>query len=224
MCGRYALYGPVSRRREFFKVAEDYTADLEEDRYNIAPSQLVQVVRAGTDGGRVMMAAKWGLLPGWVKDPTKVNKPINAKIETAGEKPMFRSAIRRWRVLVPASGFYEWQPVAGGKQPYFIQPADQPFFGFGGIVERWGDADDPLYTVAILTTAANELMAPIHDRMPVIVEPGDFDAWLDSGVTDVGLVREMAKAVPSEAMLLHRVGRAVGNPRIETADLINPLL
>lgn len=223
MCGRYALYGPVSRRREFFKVAEDYTADLDEDRYNIAPSQLVQVVRAGTDGGRVMMAAKWGLLPGWVKDPTKVSKPINAKIETAGEKPMFRSAIRRWRVLVPASGFYEWQPVAGGKQPYFIQPADQPFFAFGGIVERWGDAADPLYTVAILTTAANELMAPIHDRMPVIVEPGDFDVWLDPGVTDVGLVREMAGPFPVGKMSLHPVGRAVGNPRAQGVNLINPL-
>jgi len=217
MCGRYALYGPQSRLREQFGVEP---ADIDE-RYNIAPSQDAPVVRCGVDGERELMSARWGLLPSWVKEPGKLAQPINAKVETAGEKPMFRHAFKRSRVLVPASGFYEWVPVAGYKQPYFIRPVGgEALFGFGGLVEHWEGPEGPVLTFAILTTAANELMRPIHDRMPVIVQPEDYGTWLDPGVTDPQLVRQLAGEYPPAAMEVYPVGRAVGNPRAQGPGLV----
>ena len=221
MCGRYALYGPQSRLREQFGVEP---ADLDE-RYNIAPSQDAPIVRCGADGERELISARWGLLPSWVKEPGKLAQPINAKLETAGEKPMFRHAFKRSRALVPASGFYEWVPVAGYKQPYFIRPVGgEALFGFGGLLEHWEGPEGPVLTFAILTTAANDLMRPIHDRMPVIVRPADYAAWLDPGVTDAQVVRELAGDYPSAGMEAYLVGRAVGNPRAQGARLVEALL
>ena len=231
MCGRYALYGPISRARRQFNVDLGYD-DFEivprdapspfgwADRYNVAPTQFAPVIRA-LGSHREILAARWGLRPRWIKEPGKLSQPINAKIETAAKKPMFRDAFRRSRVLVPACGFYEWQPAAGGKQPYFIRPAGgEALFGFGGLLERWEGPDGPVLTFAILTTAANELMAPIHDRMPVIIQPEDYAAWLDPGVTDPGLVRELAGEFPVDRMEAYPVGRAVGNPRTEGPGLV----
>ena len=217
MCGRYALYGPHSRLREQFGVDP---AELRE-RFNIAPTQEAPVVRAGADGVPELIDARWGLLPSWVKEPGKLAQPINAKIETAGEKPMFRHAFKRSRVLVPASGFYEWVPVAGYKQPYFIRPAGgESLFGFGGLLEHWDGPEGKLLTFAILTTAANDLMRPIHERMPVIIQPQDYGAWLDPGVTDAQLVRALAREYPVGAMEAYPVSRAVGNPRAQGPALI----
>ncbi|CAH1748296.1 Abasic site processing protein [Thauera humireducens] len=221
MCGRYALYGPHSRLREQFGVEP---ADLEE-RYNIAPSQDALIVRCGAEGERELITARWGLLPSWVKEPGKLAQPINAKLETAGEKPMFRHAFKRSRVLVPASGFYEWVPVAGYKQPYFIRPVGgEALFGFGGLLEHWEGPEGPVLTFAILTTAANELVRPIHDRMPVIIQPDDYAAWLDPGVTDAHLVCELAGEYPPAGMEAYPVGRAVGNPRAQGPRLVEALL
>lgn len=220
MCGRYALYGPQSRLREQFGVE---SADLEQ-RYNIAPSQDAPIVRCGADGERELISARWGLLPSWVKEPGKLAQPINAKVESAGEKPMFRHAFKRSRVLVPASGFYEWGPVAGYKQPYFIRPVGgEALFDFGGLLEHWEGPEGPLVTFAILTTAANDLMRPIHDRMPVIIRPEDYSAWLDSGVTDTHLVRALASVYPPGAMEAYPVGRAVGNSRSQGPGLVEPI-
>lgn len=220
MCGRYALYGPQSRLREQFGVEP---GDLEE-RYNIAPSQDAPIVRCGTDGGRELISARWGLLPSWVKNPGKLAQPINAKVETAGEKPMFRHAFKRSRVLVPASGFYEWVLVAGYKQPYFIRPVGgETLFGFGGLLEHWDGPEGSVLTFAILTTAANDLIRPIHDRMPVIIRPEGYAVWLDHGVTDGLLVRELAGEYPSDEMEAHPVGRGVGNPRSQGPELVEPI-
>lgn len=231
MCGRYALYGPISRACKQFDVDIGFD-DFEilprdapnpfgwGDRYNIAPTQAAPVI-CGTGEHRRFLAARWGLLPAWIKEPGKLPHPINAKIETAAEKPMFRHAFRRSRALVPARGFYEWQPVAGGKQPYFIRPVGgEMLFGFGGLLERSNSPDGEVLTFAILTTAANDLVRPIHDRMPVIIEPKDYAAWLDPRLTDADLVRELAGAFPAEQMEAYPVGRAVGNPRSEGADLV----
>ena len=208
MCGRYALYGPQSRLREQFGVEP---ADLEE-RYNIAPSQDAPIVRCGADGARELISARWGLLPSWVKEPGKLAQPINAKVETAGEKPMFRHAFKRSRVLVPASGFYEWVPAAGYKQPYFIRPVGgEALFGFGGLLEHWEGPTGSVLTFAILTTAANELMRPIHDRMPLIIRPEDYAAWLDPGVTDAKMVLERVGDYPTAEIEAYPVGRGVGN-------------
>lgn len=220
MCGRYALYGPHSRLREQFSVEPD---DLV-DRYNIAPSQAALVVRCGADARRELVTARWGLLPSWVKEPGKLAQPINAKVETADEKPMFRHAFKRSRVLVPASGFYEWVPVTGYKQPYFIRPAGgEALFGFGGLLEHWDGPEGGVQTFAILTTAANEVMRSIHDRMPVMVQPEDYATWLDPGVTDAHLVRELVGEYPAARLDAYPVGRAVGNPRAEGPGLVEPL-
>jgi len=220
MCGRYALYGPQSRLREQFGVEP---ADLEE-RYNIAPSQDAPIVRCGADGERELIPARWGLLPSWVKEPGKLAQPINAKVETAGQKPMCRHAFKRSRVLVPASGFYEWVPVAGYKQPYFIRPVGgEALFGFGGLLEHWEGPTGSVLTFAVLTTAANELMRPIHDRMPLIIRPEDYAAWLDPGVTDAKIVLERVGDYPSTEMETYPVGRAVGNPRTRGASLVERL-
>jgi putative SOS response-associated peptidase YedK len=221
MCGRYALYGPKSRLREQFGVQPE----LLEDRYNIAPSQSALVVQAQADGIRELVVARWGLLPSWIKEPGKLAQPINSRIETAAEKPMFRHAFRRQRVLVPASGFFEWAPGAELKQPFFIRPHGAGLlFGFGGLIEHWGGDGGQLTTFAILTTSANELMRPIHERMPVIIRPEDYAEWLDPAVTDAGLVRKLAAPLPPDQMLAYPVGRAVGSPRAQGADLIAPLV
>lgn len=217
MCGRYALYGPQSRLREQFGVEP---ADFEE-RYNIAPSQDAPIVHCSADGAHELISARWGLLPSWVKEPGKLAQPINAKVETAGEKPMFRHSFKGSRVLVPASGFYEWVPVAGYKQPYFIRPVGgDALFGFGGLLEHWNGPEGLVLTFAILTTAANELMRPIHDRMPVIIEPEDYEAWLNPEVTDVHRVQALADKHPAGRMEAYPVGRAVGNPRAQGLGLV----
>ncbi|TXH81330.1 SOS response-associated peptidase [Thauera aminoaromatica] len=219
MCGRYALYGPQSRLREQFGVEP---ADLEE-RYNISPSQDAPIVRCGADGERELIPARWGLLPSWVKEPGKHAQPINAKVETAGQKPMFRHAFKRSRVLVPASGFYEWVTVAGYKQPYFIRPVGgEALFGFGGLLEHWEGPTGSVLTFAVLTTAANELMRPIHDRMPLIIRPEDYAAWLDPGVTEAKIVLERVGDYPSAEIEAYPVGRAVGNPRAQGSGLVRP--
>ena len=227
MCGRYVLYGPRSRLREQFDVGFEEIDDRPNDfdLFNIAPTQLLPVVLGRPDGARGLVLARWGLLPSWVKEPGKLAQPINAKIETAAEKPMFRHAFKKSRVLVPASGFYEWQPVAGGKQPYLIRPVGgEALFGFAGLLECWHGSDGPLMTFAILTTAANALMAPIHDRMPVIIEPDDYAAWLDPEITDAGLVRELAGPYPADRLEAYPVGRAVGNPRAQGPELVKPVV
>ncbi|WP_018990990.1 SOS response-associated peptidase [Aromatoleum toluclasticum] len=225
MCGRYALYGPTSRIAMQFDVEVDDFDQMPHDLwnpFNIAPTQTPPVVRARPDGTRELVLARWGLLPSWVKEPAAVVHPINAKLETAAAKPMFRHAFKHSRVLVPASGFYEWQAVAGHKQPYFVRPAALQCFGFAGLLERWRGPEGDLLTFAILTTAANESVRPIHDRMPVIIQPADYAAWLDPQLVDADLVCELAGEFPPALMEAYPVGRAVGNPRAEGPELIEP--
>lgn len=222
MCGRYALYSPHSRLRERFDV-NIVDGWLWQDRYNITPSQQAPIIRVGEGGGRVLVNAHWGLVPSWGHELGSLQQPINAKIETAGERPMFRHAFKRSRVLVPACGFYEWVPVAGYKQPYYIRPRGDALFGFGGLLEHWDGPEGRILTFAILTTVANEVMRPIHDRMPVIIRPEDYAAWLDPAVTEASLVRELAGEFPPAEMEAYPVGRAVGNPRAQGPTLIQPV-
>lgn len=220
MCGRYALYGPVSRHRSHFGLRDDFDFV---DRYNIAPSQSAGVIRAGADGRREIVEASWGLLPGWVRDPVRLPRPINAKVETVATNGMFRTAFKRFRVLVPACGFYEWQArPAGGKQPFFIRLKDEPM-GFGGLLERWGEADNVVWSYCVITTAPNELVAPIHNRMPVIIRPEDYGAWLDPGLTDPGIVSELMRPYPAVMMEAYPVGKAVGNTRAQGPELMRPI-
>jgi putative SOS response-associated peptidase YedK len=213
---------PKCYRTVTLTVPDERPRDL--SLFNIAPTQSPPVIRARADGPRELIPARWGLLPSWVKEPGRLAQPINAKIETASEKPMFRHAFRKSRVLVPASGFYEWQPGPDHKEPYFVRPVGgEALFAVAGLLEYWRGPDGEVVIFAILTTAANEQMRPIHDHMPVILLPEDYAAWLDPGVTDPGLVRELAGGYPADRMEAYPVGRAVGNPRSQGPGLVEPL-
>jgi len=220
MCGRYALYGPHSQLREYFGTANDL--DLA-PRFNIAPSQMVPIVRLSPEGQRVILLAKWGLIPSWVKDPAELNQPINAKAETAAIKPLFRHAFRKSRVLVPADAFFEWKLVAGKKQPYLIRMRDESPFGMAGLLEHWQAPEGELLTFAILTTEPNPLMAEIHNRMPVIIRSQDYELWLDPRFSDVETLQVIAGPYPERLMEAYPVSRRVNRATEDDADMIEPL-
>ena len=209
MCGRFSLFSPAPVLAEAFDLA-----GLPElaPRYNIAPTQPVAAVRAG-EAGRQLVRLRWGLVAPWAKD-TKV-APINARSETAADKPLFRAALRKRRYLVPASGFYEWLALAGEKrkQPYCFRPGDERPWAFAALWERWQGPDGLVESCAILTTAANELVRPVHDRMPVILPERHWAAWLDPQVQGAAAVVPLLWSYPAEAMRAYTVGLLVNNPR-----------
>ncbi|WP_099866332.1 SOS response-associated peptidase [Pararhizobium haloflavum] len=187
MCGRFALTAMPEELREVFGVmeAEDFPP-----RYNIAPTQPILIVRArqnlppGSNRPmRELMLARWGLIPGWAKDPSKLPLLFNARSETAHEKAAFRAAMRHRRILVPASGFYEWRRSDKGRsgaRPFWIRPRQGGIVAFAGLLETYLGADgSEIDTAAVLTTRANATLAPIHDRMPVVIAPDAFSRWLD---------------------------------------------
>jgi len=179
MCGRYVLASPGELIAEHFALSE---VPAYPPRYNIAPTMDALVVRETPAGERAAVMLRWGLVPAWAKDPAIGSRMFNARAEGVADKPAFRAAFRRRRCLVPADGFYEWQPVAGGrKQPYFIRLASGAPLALAGLWEQWRGPDgDAIATFTIVTTAANEGMRAFHDRMPVLVAPADHDEWLSS--------------------------------------------
>lgn len=226
MCGRYALHGPASRIREQFDLGDGFDF---EPRYNIAPTMKTLVVHPGRHGERVASTCRWGLIPSWAKDPTIGARLINARAETVAAKPAFRTAFRRWRCLLPASGFYEWQRVEQDgrtiRQPYFIRPQDaRDLFGFAGLGERWmSPAGEEVITCCIITTEANGLLLPIHDRMPVILQRSDYAAWLDPGNADVHGLRALLRPADGEQMMAYAVCRAVNSSRADSPAFVDPL-
>jgi putative SOS response-associated peptidase YedK len=165
------------------------------------------------DPQRELVFLRWGLIPGWAKDPTIGNRMINARAETAAEKPAFRAALRRRRCLVAADGFYEWQRSGKQKQPYFIRLCDDRPFAFAGLWETWEAPElSSIESCTLLTTAANDLIRPIHDRMPVILAPDAYQPWLDLSVQKPEKVLPLLQPFPSEAMIAYPVGMLVNNP------------
>jgi len=219
MCGRYELHSHPAAIALVFGLAHPRSLH---PRFNIAPMTDVPVVRVNAQGERELTTMRWGLVPRWAKDPTIGAKLINARGETIAEKPSFRMAYRRHRCLLPADGFYEWMPVGSGgdahKQPVHVGMKDGRTFGFAGLYERWLSPEgDVLDTCTIVTTAANDLLRAVHDRMPVIVDPADYARWLDPGETDVaGIVAPF----PSERMAWYPVSTKVNNVRHDDATLI----
>ena len=211
------MFGPASRYREHFGAEDDFDF---RPRYNVAPSQTLPVIWQAPDRHTGFTEARWGLLPSWVKDPREINRPINAKAETAAVKPMFRHAFRSSRVLVPADAFYEWKIIAGGKQPYLIRMRDQSPFGMAGLLEHWRGPEGEVQSFAILTTSPNTLMAGIHDRMPAIVAPEHYAMWLDAKVTDVAALLALLGPYPEQLMEAYPVSRKVNSPANDDADLI----
>ncbi len=217
MCGRYFLETLPAPLGDAFHVSDppDFEAN-----WNVAPTQLMPIVVAAPDGRR-MGPARWGLIPFWAKDEKIGYRMINARAETVAEKPAFRQAFAKRRCLVPASGFYEWMKVAGGKQPYAIRPRDEGLMAFAGLWERWKTPEDEtLISYTIVTTNANETVRPVHDRMPAILAPADHDAWLEGTPEQAGAL--LAPAA-EELLACYPVSKEVGSPRNNRPDLIEPI-
>jgi len=195
-------------------------------RYNIAPSQPIAAVRvaSGDPGRRECVLLRWGLVPSWAKDPSIGSRMINARAETVAEKPAFRGPWKSRRCLVPSNGFYEWQRRNGRKQPWYVRMRNGKPFAIAGLWERREDSGgEPLETCALITTGANDLLAPIHDRMPVILAPADFDRWLSSPPTEAPSLRMLLGPFSAEAMEAFPVGLRVNHPGNDSPDLIAPL-
>jgi putative SOS response-associated peptidase YedK len=213
MCGRFTLRTPASLIAEQFSLLE--VPDLQ-PRFNIAPSQPVPVVRMDpqhASAARQFVFLHWGLVPSWAEDAKIGNRMINARAETAADKPSFRAAMRRRRCLIVADGFYEWKTVAKRRQPMYIHLRDGRPFAFAGLWESWEGADhSALESCTILTTAANDLVRPIHDRMPVIIAPADYARWLDPAVQQAEPVLPLLRPYPVEEMAAYAVSPRVNSP------------
>ncbi len=217
MCGRYTLYHHEDDLASLFEVA---TFPLEE-RYNIAPTQLVPVVRERQDGTRELDSMRWGLVPHWVKEPSEFKANLfNARSESAAEKPSFRDAMKNGRCLIPASGFYEWKAAGSGKQPYFIHRKEGAPLAFAGLYAYWGRGEGALLSCTILTTAANDDMRPLHDRMPVILEAAAWERWLDPGEHDPRAVEDLLTPAADGLLESWPVAKTVGNARVDSPELV----
>lgn len=221
MCGRYTLTCEPQLLVEHFALDELPTGLT--PRYNIAPTQSVAVIRRHEQHGRSLELLRWGLIPAWARDPAIGNRLINARSETLADKPAFRNAFHKRRCLVAADGFYEWRRVDGQKQPYWIGLKDRRPFAFAGLWEHWQPTGGPaVESCTIVTTAANRLLRGIHDRMPVILAPQAYDAWLDTNTAADRLTALLAP-FPPEAMAAWPVSNRVNSPRNEGPELLEPI-
>jgi putative SOS response-associated peptidase YedK len=222
MCGRFSQAQIAELDREVFKLL---SIPALPPRYNVAPTQEAAVIRETPAQGRELVPLRWGLIPSWAKDPAMGNRMINARAESVADKPAFKDAFRERRCLVPSEGFYEWRKAARGKQPYYVRVLAGRVFAFAGLWERWWDraGGDEHETFTIITTEPNELLRPIHDRMPVILEPRDYDRWLDPEHPDPEELRGLLKPYPSEQMSYYPVSAYVNKPEHEGPECIAPL-
>jgi putative SOS response-associated peptidase YedK len=215
MCGRYVLIAePQQVQREFDLSSTPTLAP----RYNIAPTQPVAIIT--NEKPDELTIVKWGLVPSWSKDPKVGSKMINARSDTAHEKPSFRSAFKRRRCLIPVSGFYEWKTSDDSKQPHYIFVKDKDVFSFAGLWEVWHGPDgEQLWTCSILTTDANEKIEDLHNRMPVILDGDDRKTWLDEDA-EVAELRLLMKPFDSDKMDYYPVSKAVNTPRNDDPSLL----
>lgn len=221
MCGRFAFFSPHEAIAQLFGLKD---APEIEPRYNIAPTQFIPTVRHDAAGARRLALLYWGLVPSWAKEKSIGARMINARGDTLREKPAFRSAFKRRRCLVLADGFYEWQARPQGKQPYFIRMRSGEPFAMAGLWETWRESGggEPLESCAIVTTSSNTKLAPIHDRMPVILPPEQYDLWLDQRNDDVESLSRLLLPYPANAVEAVEVSKRVNNARNDGPELINP--
>jgi putative SOS response-associated peptidase YedK len=220
MCGRYELHTHPAAIALAFGLP--FPPEIR-PRYNIAPTQDVPVVRLSRSGERELAQVRWGLVPRWAKDPSIGTRMINARAETLADKPAYRMALRHHRCLVPADGFYEWKPrPGGGKQPMHVGMKDGAPFALAGLTERWLSPEgEVLDTCTIVTTEANALLAPLHDRMPLIIAPEDYERWLDVADDDVA---DLFAPFPGDAMAYYPVSTRVNAVRNDDAALIEEVV
>jgi putative SOS response-associated peptidase YedK len=218
MCGRYAIVlagdGTLQRRFSLEELPDD-----PQPRFNAAPTQTLPVVTRNSPNRVEMM--RWGLIPSWAKDPSIGSRMINARAETVAEKPAFRKPLRSQRCLVPASGFFEWKREGGGKTPHFIHLPGEPLFAFAGLYDVWRDPDGQVVkSYTILTTEPNDLMADIHNRMPVILRREDEGEWLSPEDTEPEHLLPLLRPYPASEMATYPVSRMVNSPSNDTPDIL----
>lgn len=221
MCGRYALKLLPEHLQEIYKVTgrlPSYPA-----RYNVAPTQLAPVVGFNPKTGQNGLAEmKWGLVPHWADDPSIGVKMINARAETVSEKASFRESLKRKRCVVPISGFYEWKREGGEKQPYYFTQTNGLPMGLAGLWADWKGDGETLRTFTVITTGANEIVSTVHNRMPVILHPDQFEVWLDPDLPTESAVH-MLKPFPADEMQMHPVSKAISRPAADGENLITAI-
>lgn len=220
MCGRFTFDIPPELLVEIFGLA---VTPVTTPRYNIAPTQMVPVIRQYADGQNHLDSLRWGLIPSWAQDKSIGSKMINARSETVTEKPAFKRAVRYRRCVVPSSGFYEWLTAGKAKQPWYIRLKDGSPMVFAGLWETWKSPEGELETFTILTTVANGLVAPLHDRMPVILSPDEYSTWLDRNTTNPAGLVHLFQPYPADLMEVHPVSPLVNKVGNDGSDLVVPV-
>lgn len=220
MCGRYTLVHSPDQLGLIFQVEFGRPYEL---RFNIAPTQHLPVIVARREA-RWARTMRWGLIPHWSKDEKIGARLINARSETAATLPSFRGPFQKHRCIVPASGFFEWEKTADGKQPYYIKPKDGSVLAFAGLWDRWtASADTVIESFTILTTEPNEVVAPLHDRMPVILSHDAIDSWLHVDPRDAKTLRTLLAPCSNDLLETHPVSRRVNRPANDDPSLLEPV-
>jgi putative SOS response-associated peptidase YedK len=219
MCGRYALFHSDSEIAKQFEI--EIVTDLK-PRYNIAPTQQVATISLELETHqRQLKLRKWGLIPSWSKDATISARLINARAETVAEKPSFRRAFRQRRCLIITDGFYEWQKNAQTKQPFFINLKNEQTFAFAGLWESWKNNENQIVeSCTIITTTANEILTPIHERMPVILASENYDLWLDVNENNPDKLSEILRPAPDGEIKVEAVSTKVNNAKYDRPDCL----
>ncbi|WP_031435947.1 SOS response-associated peptidase [Methylobacter tundripaludum] len=208
MCGRYNLIATGQQIMDHFRLL---SLPVHNPDYNIPPGQKILAIVQLEDGSNRAVNLHWGLIPSWSKDRTISSHLINARAETLTEKPSFKKAYQHRRCLIPATGFFEWQSIGAGKQPYHIHKPDNALFAFGGLWEHWEQDQETVYSCTIITTVANDKIAPIHNRMPIIIAPDDYNRWLDKKTAIVAIADFLA-ADAYRNMQVIPISTRVNNP------------
>jgi putative SOS response-associated peptidase YedK len=236
MCGRYTIRTKLNAvlRQIHAEMRDSFLGDLPADvwdeaeslgygpRFNVAPTQQIPVIRRSDQGVSVDLL-RWGLIPPWAESPGKGAPLINAQSETVAVKPTFRSIIKNRRCLIPADGFYEWEKIGSKKQPHYFGLSGYKPFCFAGLWQSWNKADPPIESCCILTTRANDLLGQLHDRMPVILSPNDYAAWLDPERQDPATLEYLYEPYHATEMASYLVDCQVNNARNEGAELVTPI-
>lgn len=221
MCGRF-----VSKAKKE-EIENEFEVEIGDDslivpRYNIAPTQLIAAITE-LENTREILLFKWGLVPKWAKDESMSSKLINARAETLREKPSFRDAFRSRRCIIPTSGFYEWQKTEkGAKQPFYFYLKEKEVFGFAGLWEEWlnKETGELTETCTIITTESNDVLKPVHERMPVILKTDFYEQWLNPKIKDTDKLQNLLVPYPADEMASHPVSRAVNSPTENSPELI----
>ncbi|MBU1193182.1 MAG: SOS response-associated peptidase [Gammaproteobacteria bacterium] len=221
MCGRFARTSPVETFATLFHAQ---STDELDPAYNIAPTQNLLVARNTPSGIRELVNLHWGLVPHWSKGPDAKYSMINARADTLAKKPAYRDPVKQRRCLIAADGFYEWKKTGSTKQPYFIRLRGGQPCAFAGLWDHWEIEGEPaIESCTIITCDANQLVAGIHDRMPVILPPRLYDSWMNPKLTYMNALSDLLKPYPDTLMEAWPVGRSVNNPKNDSADLLEPV-